>query len=131
MLRYLLGALAVLALTVPAATVARAGGELDGTMWTAPMDQDAQKNDTLSFAKGSFTSSECIPYGYKSGNYQTKSKNGAINWTSVQKNEQGDTMSWTGTWDGKSDRMSGSFIRIDANGKKYDPQNWTATKKKV
>ena len=129
MLKYLFAAIGLLALTTPMAQTAWAGGELDGTSWTAPMDQDGQKNDTLSFAKGQFTSSECIPYGYKSGVYETKAKAGALNWTSVQKNEQGDTVAWKGTWDGKSDRMSGTMIRTDANGKKYEPQTWTAKKK--
>jgi hypothetical protein len=129
MFRYLPAVAAVLVLTASQAKPAMAAGELDGTTWTAPIDETGQKNDTLSFAKGSFTSSECQPYGYKSGAYKTKSQSGAINWTSVQKNEQGDTMSWKGSWDGKSDQMTGSFVRQDANGKKYDPQNWTAKKK--
>ena len=129
MIRYFFPALMAVTLMGPAATALRAADSLDGTTWVAPpLDKDA-KPDTLRFDKGQFNSSECVQYGYTGGAYETKKKTGALTWTSVQKNAEGDTMDWKGTWDGKSDEMKGRFVYTDKDGKKNPEQEWTAKKK--
>lgn len=118
---------AVLGFVVPRAVAADAS--LDGTTWVI---KDATgKTDTLTFKSGVFESSQCTPYGYKASPYQAAEAGKATKWSAICKNDSNDTMQWNGKWDGKSPKMTGSFIRTDGAGAKKDEMKWTATRKKA
>ena len=104
-------------------------GSPDGTWKARAKDAPAGKVvDTLLFANGQFTSTECLQYGYQKGPYNSTSANNVTKWTAIQTNTNGDKMTWTGEIRGK--KMTVSFQRTDKNGKPADAQEWIAEKVK-
>jgi hypothetical protein len=103
---------------------------LDGTSWKAELSGNKKKHesDQLVFKNGQFTSTECVPYGFNGGAYEITNQSGQSVWTSTQKNKKGETMTWQGTWDGKSNTMSGEYKFMNKKGKLEEQTGWTATK---
>ncbi|MBI4395460.1 MAG: hypothetical protein HY548_00095 [Elusimicrobia bacterium] len=99
-----------------------AAGELDGTTWQIG-EEGSKDADTLKFQTGQFTSEACIPYGFKTGPYQSRLDGDKITWTASQKNTKGEIMDWQGTVEAST--MTGNYTHTKTNGKK-SKTNWTA-----
>jgi hypothetical protein len=110
--------------TLPAGA---ADASLEGTTWVIK-DKAGKVSDTLRFRDGRFISMESVPFGYDTSPYQISKKG---KWTAIQKNRTNDTLQWQGTWDGKSPKMTGSYVRTTGGGKELQPVKWAATRKKA
>lgn len=75
-------------------------GTLDGKVFVGTMGKAGETEgdkDQLTFTKGTFMSSACVPFGFHEAPYTVTEKDGVMTFASSPKNAEGDTMSWTGT----------------------------------
>lgn len=79
---------------------AKGSGPLDGKVFVGELGKAGETTgdkDKLTFQKGSFVSSACIPHGFHDAPYTVSEKDGVITFTASPKNADGETMEWTGT----------------------------------
>lgn len=75
-------------------------GILDGKQFIGPTGEKGKKvdhEDVLSFSDGTFTSSACSPYGFKSGPYTATIEGDAIHFQAVTISPTHGKMEWKGT----------------------------------
>ena len=101
--------MAILSILMVAMPIALAKGtSLDGRTYKVLLGPEGKKGDedTLTFTKGKFESSMCVPLGFKAAKYEA---NGAdeIVFTVVVKNAKGQTNDWKGTIRG--DQIEGTL----------------------
>jgi hypothetical protein len=70
--------------------------------------------DTLTFKKGSFVSSACVPFGFESTPYTVSKENGATTFTAKATSKSGETMEWTGTLRGEA--LEATAVRRTSSG---------------
>jgi hypothetical protein len=96
--------------------IALAAGDLDGTQWKMHEGKlPIGKADTLKFDAGKFTSTECIPYGFTSGPYESNKEGDKVTWSALQTNAKGEKMDWHGSL--MANKMTGSYTYTDEKGK--------------
>jgi hypothetical protein len=101
--------MAILSILMVAIPVAFAKGtNLDGRTYKVLLGPEGKKGDedTLTFARGKFESSMCVPLGFKAAKYEAKGE-GEVAFTVVVKNEKGQTNNWKGTIRG--DQIDGTL----------------------
>lgn len=77
-----------------------ASGILDGKKFIGPTGEKGKKvdhEDVLSFSDGTFTSSACFPYGFKSGPYTATVEGDSIHFQAVTVSPTHGKMEWKGT----------------------------------
>jgi hypothetical protein len=77
-----------------------ASGILDGKKFVGPTGEKGKKidhEDVLSFRDGTFTSSACFPYGFKSGPYTATVEGDSIHFQAVTVSPTHGKMEWKGT----------------------------------
>jgi len=77
-----------------------ASGVLDGKKFVGPTGEKGKKvdhEDVLSFSDGTFTSSACFQYGFKSGPYTATVEGDAIHFQAVTVSPTHGKMEWKGT----------------------------------
>jgi hypothetical protein len=75
-------------------------GVLDGKKFVGPTGEKGKKvdhEDVLSFSDGTFTSSACFQYGFKSGPYTATVEGDAIHFQAVTVSPTHGKMEWQGT----------------------------------
>lgn len=84
------------------------GTSLDGRTYKVLLGPEGKKGDedTLTFTKGKFESSMCVPLGFKAAKYDAKGAD-EIAFTVVVKNAKGQTNNWKGTIRG--DQIEGTL----------------------
>ncbi len=80
--------------------VSAASGILDGKKFVGPTGEKGKKvdhEDVLSFSDGTFTSSACFQYGFKSGPYTATVEGDSIHFQAVIVSPTHGKMEWKGT----------------------------------
>ena len=89
----------------PQPAASASAGALDGRVFTGELGKAGASTgdpDTLTFKKGSFVSSACVPHGFESAPYAASKENGATTFTAKATSKSGETMEWTGTLRGEA-----------------------------
>lgn len=101
--------MAILSILMVAMPIALAKGtSLDGRTYKVLLGPEGKKGDedTLTFTKGKFESSMCVPLGFRAAKYEAKGAD-EIAFTVVVKNAKGQTNNWKGTIRG--DQIEGTL----------------------
>src|SRR5438552_2170818 len=75
-------------------------GPLDGKTFVGKITQQGKKKgdkDKLVFKDGKVTSTECVQYGFKDGDYTAKTEGDTTTFEADIVGEEGAKMHWTGT----------------------------------
>jgi hypothetical protein len=101
----------------PAATAAAGAGALDGKVFSGELGKAGATTgdpDTLTFEKGAFVSSACVPFGFQGAPYTASQAGGVTTFTAKATNSGGETMEWKGTLRG--DALEATAVHRTSSG---------------
>ena len=101
----------------PKPAASASAGSLDGKVFSGELGKVGATTvdpDTLTFKKGSFVSSACVPLGFESTPYTASKENGATTFTAKATSKSGETMEWTGTLRGEA--LEATAVRRTSSG---------------
>lgn len=89
---------------------------LDGKVFSGELGKVGATGDpdTLTFKKGAFISSACVPLGFESAPYVVSKEDGATTFTAKATSKSGETMEWKGTLRGEA--LEATAVRRTSSG---------------
>lgn len=101
-------------------------GHLDQTNWDMKEKKKKSGTDVLKFHEGKFVSTECIPYGFEGGRYESAKAGKVAVWSAIQVSDESGKMIWAGAQSESS--MTGNYYWFTK--KKVQKVSWTAEQRK-